>query len=397
MNPATFLRVLGPEPWNVAYVEPSRRPADGRFGDNPNRLFQHHQFQVILKPNPPDTQELYLGSLKAIGIDPREHDIRFVEDDWESPTLGAWGLGWEVWCDGMEITQYTYFQQAGGFEVKPVAAELTYGLERIAMYLQDVENVFDVEWVKGVKYREVFHRNEVEMSEYALRQSDPKMLFGLFDVYEAECRRLLELGLPAAGLRPLPQVLPHLQPARRPRRHQRHRARRLHRARAGAGAPVREGLPRLARGARVPHAAAAGAQGGGRCGTRGPRGGRGREVGGGHGGPSFRDRRRGDPGGIRAGGAAAARPGPGEGARRRAARARRGAGGGHAAAARGLGAGGRAPAGRRHQPGARSPGGAGLRRGRQPDARPRPASPAARAWRWRRWSGWRRPRGCDWR
>ena len=196
MNPATFLRVLGPEPWSVAYVEPSRRPADGRFGDNPNRLFQHHQFQVILKPNPPDTQELYLGSLKAIGIDPREHDIRFVEDDWESPTLGAWGLGWEVWCDGMEITQYTYFQQAGGFEVKPVAAELTYGLERIAMYLQDVENVFDVEWVKGVKYREVFHRNEVEMSEYALRQSDPKMLFGLFDVYEAECRRLLELRLP---------------------------------------------------------------------------------------------------------------------------------------------------------------------------------------------------------
>jgi glycyl-tRNA synthetase alpha chain len=188
--------VLGPEPWKVAYVEPSRRPADGRFGDNPNRLFQHHQFQVILKPNPPDTQELYLGSLRAIGIDPKEHDIRFVEDDWESPTLGAWGLGWEVWCDGMEITQYTYFQQAGGFEVKPVAAELTYGLERIAMYLQDVENVFDVEWVKGVKYREVFHRNEVEMSEYALRQSDPKMLFGLFDVYEAECKRLIELRLP---------------------------------------------------------------------------------------------------------------------------------------------------------------------------------------------------------
>jgi glycyl-tRNA synthetase alpha chain len=196
MNPSTFLRVLGPEPWKVAYVEPSRRPADGRFGDNPNRLFQHHQFQVILKPNPPDTQELYLGSLKAIGIDPRAHDIRFVEDDWESPTLGAWGLGWEVWCDGMEITQYTYFQQAGGFEVRPVAAELTYGLERIAMYLQDVENVFDVEWVKGVKYREVFHRNEVEMSEYAFRASDPKMLFSLFDTYEAECRRLLERKLP---------------------------------------------------------------------------------------------------------------------------------------------------------------------------------------------------------
>jgi len=196
MNPATFLRVLGPEPWNVAYVEPSRRPADGRFGENPNRLYQHHQFQVILKPNPPDVQEIYLGSLRAIGISPLEHDIRFVEDDWESPTLGAWGLGWEVWCDGMEITQYTYFQQAGGFEVRPVAAELTYGLERIAMYLQDVENVFDVEWVKGVKYREVFHRNEVEMSEYSFRASDPKMLFGLFDVYEAECKRLLALKLP---------------------------------------------------------------------------------------------------------------------------------------------------------------------------------------------------------
>jgi glycyl-tRNA synthetase alpha chain len=196
MNPATYLRVLGPEPWSVAYVEPSRRPADGRFGENPNRLYQHHQFQVILKPNPPDVQELYLGSLEAIGIDPRAHDIRFVEDDWESPTLGAWGLGWEVWCDGMEITQYTYFQQAGGFEVKPVAAELTYGLERIAMYLQDVENVFDVEWVKGVRYREVFHRNEVEMSEYSFRASDPKMLFTLFDMYEAECKRLLPLGLP---------------------------------------------------------------------------------------------------------------------------------------------------------------------------------------------------------
>ncbi len=198
-SPATFLRVLGPEPWNVAYVQPSRRPTDGRYGENPNRLYQHHQFQVILKPNPPDVQEIYLGSLKAIGIDPLEHDIRFVEDDWESPTLGAWGLGWEVWCDGMEITQYTYFQQAGGFEVKPVAAELTYGLERIAMYLQDVENVFDVEWVKGVKYREVFHRNEVELSEYSFRKSDPQMLFQLFSMYEAECKRLLAEKLPLAA------------------------------------------------------------------------------------------------------------------------------------------------------------------------------------------------------
>ena len=196
MNPATFLRVLGPEPWNVAYVEPSRRPADGRYGQNPNRLYQHHQFQVILKPNPRDVQELYLGSLSSIGISPLEHDIRFVEDDWESPTLGAWGLGWEVWCDGMEITQYTYFQQAGGFEVKPVAAELTYGLERIAMYLQDVEDVFEVAWTKGVKYREVFHRNEVEMSEYSFRASDPVMLFALFETYEKECQRLLAAGLP---------------------------------------------------------------------------------------------------------------------------------------------------------------------------------------------------------
>src|SRR5512144_467929 len=196
MNPATFLRVLGPEPWSVAYVEPSRRPADGRFGENPNRLYQHHQFQVILKPNPPDVQDVYLGSLKAIGIDPLEHDLRFVEDDWEAPTLGAWGLGWEVWCDGMEITQFTYLQQCGGFDCRPVCAELTYGLERIAMYLQNVESVFDVEWVKGVSYGEVFHRNEVEMSIYAFRASDPSVLFGLFDTYEKECSRLLAQGLP---------------------------------------------------------------------------------------------------------------------------------------------------------------------------------------------------------
>jgi len=196
MNPATFLRVLGPEPWSVAYVEPSRRPADGRFGENPNRLYQHHQFQVILKPNPSNTQELYLGSLKAIGLDPLHHDIRFVEDDWESPTLGAWGLGWEVWCDGMEVTQFTYFQQAGGYECRPVAAELTYGLERIAMYLQNKENVFDIEYTKGVTYREVFHENEVEMSRYSFQESDPKMLFELFGMYEAETKRLLARGLP---------------------------------------------------------------------------------------------------------------------------------------------------------------------------------------------------------
>ncbi len=196
MNPQTFLRVLGPEPWNVAYVEPSRRPADGRFGENPNRLFQHHQFQVILKPSPKDIQEIYLGSLVAIGIDPAEHDIRFVEDDWKSPTLGAWGLGWEVWCDGMEITQFTYFQQAGGFDCKPVCAELTYGLERISMYLQNKNNVYDIAFSKDVTYGEVFHQNEVEQSRYSLQESDAALLFDLFGKYEAECKRLLTKDLP---------------------------------------------------------------------------------------------------------------------------------------------------------------------------------------------------------
>ena len=196
MNPQTFLRVLGPEPWHVAYVEPSRRPADGRFGENPNRLHQHHQFQVILKPSPKDVQEIYLGSLAAIGITSRDHDLRFVEDDWESPTLGAWGLGWEVWCDGMEVTQFTYFQQAGGYECRPVAAELTYGLERIAMYLQGVDSLFDIKWVGDLSYREVFHQNEVEQSKYSFQESDPALLFKLFDLYEAECKRLLERGVP---------------------------------------------------------------------------------------------------------------------------------------------------------------------------------------------------------
>ncbi|GAC1607006.1 MAG: glycine--tRNA ligase subunit alpha [Myxococcales bacterium] len=196
MNPATFLRVLGPEPWSVAYVEPSRRPADGRFGENPNRLFQHHQYQVILKPSPKDVQDVYLGSLSAIGISPKDHDLRFVEDDWESPTLGAWGLGWEVWCDGMEVTQFTYFQQAGGFECRPVAAELTYGLERIAMYLQGVDNVYDLKWVGDLTYGEVFHQNEVEQSTYSFQASDPKLLFTLFDQSEAECKRLLAAKLP---------------------------------------------------------------------------------------------------------------------------------------------------------------------------------------------------------
>jgi glycyl-tRNA synthetase alpha chain len=196
MAPATFLRALGPEPWNVAYVQPSRRPADGRFGENPNRLFQHHQFQVVLKPSPKNVQALYLDSLRAIALDPLAHDIRFVEDDWESPTLGAWGLGWEVWCDGQEITQFTYFQQCGGFECRPVSAELTYGLERICTYLQGVESVYDLEWVRGVRYRELFWANEVEMSTYAFRGSDAGMLFALFDAHEKECQQLLRQDLP---------------------------------------------------------------------------------------------------------------------------------------------------------------------------------------------------------
>lgn len=196
MNPQSFLRVLGPEPWNVVYVEPSRRPADGRYGENPNRLYQHHQLQVVLKPSPKDVQERYLGSLRAIGIDPLEHDIRFVHDDWEAPTLGAWGLGWEVWCDGMEITQFTYFQQAGGLELSPVSVELTYGLERIAMYLQNKEDVFEIEYAPGVSYGEVFRPNEVEMSKYSFEMADPEALFRLFDTYESECKRLLEANLP---------------------------------------------------------------------------------------------------------------------------------------------------------------------------------------------------------
>jgi len=167
MHPETFLRVLGSQPWNVAYVQPSRRPADGRFGENPNRLYKHHQFQVILKPAPDEVQQLYLQSLEACGIDLRAHDIRFEEDNWESPTLGAWGIGWQVLFDGQEITQFTYFQQAGGIDLSPIAAELTYGLERIAMMLQDVDNVFDVDWAPGVKYRDVRHRDEVEQSKYA--------------------------------------------------------------------------------------------------------------------------------------------------------------------------------------------------------------------------------------
>ena len=195
-NPATFLRCLGPEPWNVAYVEPSRRPTDGRYGDNPNRLQHYYQFQVLLKPSPDNIQELYLDSLKTLGIDPLKHDIRFVEDDWESPTLGAWGLGWEVWLDGMEITQFTYFQQAGGIDLNPVSGELTYGTERIAMYLQEVESVFELEWTDGITYGEIFHQNELQASKYNFEESNPEMLRDLFEKFESECDNLIEKELP---------------------------------------------------------------------------------------------------------------------------------------------------------------------------------------------------------
>lgn len=197
---ATFLRALGPETWNAAYVQPSRRPKDGRYGENPNRLQHYYQFQVVLKPNPDNIQQLYLDSLKAIGIDPLVHDIRFVEDNWESPTLGAWGLGWEVWLNGMEVTQFTYFQQVGGVECYPVTGEITYGLERLAMYLQGVDSVYDLVWTKGqfgtVTYGDVFHQNEVEQSTYNFEYANVEKMFELFDFYEAEATRLIEAKLP---------------------------------------------------------------------------------------------------------------------------------------------------------------------------------------------------------
>ena len=202
-HPATFLRSLGPENWNAAYVQPSRRPTDGRYGENPNRLQHYYQFQVVMKPSPPEFQALYLESLRALGIDTGIHDVRFVEDNWESPTLGAWGLGWEVWLNGMEVTQFTYFQQAGGLECYPVTGEITYGLERIAMYLQGVDSVYDLVWAETpagtVSYGDVFHQNEVEMSRYNFREADTKALFAQFDHCEAEAGRLvgLELPLPA--------------------------------------------------------------------------------------------------------------------------------------------------------------------------------------------------------
>ncbi len=194
-NPATFLRVIGPEPWNVAYVEPSRRPTDGRYGENPNRLQHYFQFQVILKPSPDDVLEVYLESLKALGIDPAKHDIRFVEDDWESPTLGAWGLGWEVWLNGMEVTQFTYFQQVGGIDLKPASSEITYGLERLCMYLQEKESVYDLQWNDKVTYGHIYHRNEVEQSRFNFEASDPAILLRHFNDFEHEAKRLAGEGL----------------------------------------------------------------------------------------------------------------------------------------------------------------------------------------------------------
>ena len=196
---ATFLRALGPEPWRAAYVQPSRRPKDGRYGENPNRLHQHHQFQVVLKPSPADILDLYLGSLTALGFDLAKNDVRFVEDDWENPTLGAWGLGWEVWLNGMEITQFTYFQQVGGLDCNPLTGEITYGLERMSMYLQDVESVFDLAYTDTMSYGDVFFQNEVEQSKYAFDTSDADKLFGQFAYFEGEAKRLLEAKLPLPG------------------------------------------------------------------------------------------------------------------------------------------------------------------------------------------------------
>ena len=195
-NPSTFLRVIGPEPWRVAYVEPCRRPTDGRYGENPNRLQRYFQFQVILKPSPDDVQDLYLKSLEALTLKTSGHDIRFVEDDWESPTLGAWGLGWEVWLNGMEVSQFTYFQQVGGLDLSPVSVELTYGLERLAMYLQGVESVYEIKWNKTVTYGDIYHQNEVEQSKYNFEASNADMLLRQFNEYEAESKRLQEESLP---------------------------------------------------------------------------------------------------------------------------------------------------------------------------------------------------------
>ncbi len=249
MHPETFLRVLGPAHWNVAYVQPSRRPADGRFGENPNRLFKHHQFQVILKPAPDEVQQLYLESLEACGINPRQHDIRFEEDNWESPTLGAWGIGWQVMFDGLEISQFTYFQQAGGLELSPISAELTYGLERIAMVAAARRQRLRPRVGAGVKYGDVRLREEVEQSKYVFNQvvDLPPGEFAafhrdLFDEYYRFAEALLKTGSDLAGARALPQVLASVQHARLEQQHRRHRAHRLHPARAAARHRHRQGV-----------------------------------------------------------------------------------------------------------------------------------------------------------
>lgn len=195
MSPHTFLRAIGPEPWSVAYVEPCRRPTDGRYGENPNRFQHYFQYQVLIKPSPEDIQDIYLDSLRVLGIHPEDHDIRFVEDNWESPTLGAWGVGWEVWLDGMEITQFTYFQQCGGIDCRPVSIEITYGLERLAMYLQDVDTINKINWTDKLSYGELFLQNEVEQCTYNFEASDPELLFSLFNLYEQEAQQLIERGL----------------------------------------------------------------------------------------------------------------------------------------------------------------------------------------------------------
>ncbi len=241
---ATFLRALGPEPWKAAYVQPSRRPKDGRYGNNPNRLQHYYQYQVVLKPAPSDILELYLGSLEHLGFDLKKNDVRFVEDDWENPTLGCWGLGWEVWLNGMEVTQFTYFQQVGGIDCKPITGEITYGLERLAMYLQGVDNVYDLTWTEGLSYRDVYHQNEVEQSTYNFEHSDAEFLVHrVCRAREAE-QAFDGAAARVAGVRAIVEVRPQLQSARRARRDQRHRTRGLHRAHPRAGARGGEELSR---------------------------------------------------------------------------------------------------------------------------------------------------------
>jgi glycyl-tRNA synthetase alpha chain len=251
---ATFLRALGPEPWRAAYVQPSRRPKDGRYGENPNRLQHYYQYQVVLKPAPANILDLYLGSLSALGFDLKTNDVRFVEDDWENPTLGAWGLGWEVWLNGMEVTQFTYFQQVGGIDCKPITGEITYGLERLAMYLQGVDNVFKLQWTEGLTYGDVYHQNEVEQSIYNFEKSDVEFLLGAFAAHERQAQALMaeQLALPLTS-RCL-EGGAQLQPARCARAIQRHRARRLHRPDPHARQERRAELSRQPRAAASPMA-----------------------------------------------------------------------------------------------------------------------------------------------